>query len=143
MRTRLVSGAVLVAATASIFLGSGCVDDDPIVTGKRADAGSEGGATALTTLVAEPDVLQDDLADCSHCAETLSTDTARTALCRTNAAPSSARILNTLVDCACYDKCIVECGSYCAGAKQEPTCQLCILQGCSEPLDACFGDIRK
>ena len=101
-----VLALVLAAAAAA------CVKEDPIITGNR-DAGADARppGTAITPLADKPD---EDPADCRHCSETLSTDSARGTLCRKNGDPSSARLLNSVVDCVCYDKCIQECGSYCA-----------------------------
>lgn len=123
--------ATLVLATSS------CVEKDPIVTGHR-DASADAAPPAL--VVAAADVPDDDAPDCRRCGETLSTNTARGTLCRKNGARPSVRILNDLVDCVCYDKCIQECASYCSGSVREDSCAPCIIAGCVDVYNECLGD---
>jgi hypothetical protein len=132
-----------------LFIGASlsmpaCVKDDPTITGKR-------DASPVPTADARPPIAllgpQDDGPDvddpqCRHCGETLRTDTARGTLCRKNAAPSSVGLLNTLVDCICYDKCVVECGTYCAGSTQSNECSQCVVTQCGTALSACVADVR-
>lgn len=136
-----------VGVTLSLFalIGAGCVDEDPIITGKRPDAGAVDSGPLITTVVPGSDGPDDDASDCRLCQETLSTDTARGTLCRKNSpngGPSSVTLLNTLVDCVCYDKCIDECGSYCSGSKNTQVCQLCISRECGPQINACLADFR-
>lgn len=132
-RSRKVIAFVIVAAG----IATACVEKDPIVTGKRPPA-AEAGASAIT-VVAAPDESDDDAPDCRRCAETLSTDTARGTLCRKNAT-KSVRLLNDVVDCVCYDKCIEQCASYCSGSIREDSCAPCILDNCVDPYYACLED---
>ena len=126
--------AIAIAASA---IATACVEKDPIVTGNRPPA-AEAGAAAIT-VVPQPDESDDDAPDCRRCAETLSTDTARGTLCRKNAT-KSVRLLNDVVDCVCYDKCIGECASYCSGSILEDSCAPCILERCVTPYVACLED---
>ena len=131
--SRLTACAIVAAAIATA-----CVEKDPTVTGKRPPA-AEAGAPAITVVPA-PDLSDDDAPDCRRCSETLSTDTARGTLCRKNGAKSSAQLLNDVVDCVCYDKCIQECASYCSGSIREDTCAPCILNSCVDPYYRCLED---
>jgi hypothetical protein len=117
------------------------VEKDPIVTGHRPPA--KDAAAAAITAVPQPDDPDDDAADCRHCGETLSTDTARGTLCRKNTPTPSVQLLNNLVDCVCYDKCIQQCASYCSGSVQEATCQPCIIDQCVNVLAPCIADEKK
>jgi hypothetical protein len=134
----LLGGVVVIAIALVAF---GCVKEEPIVTGNR-DAGPDA-RPAVSTVVPLPDDPDDDPPDCRHCGDWQSTDSARGTLCRKNGAPSSARLLNALVDCACFDKCIQECGGYCAGSKQEPGCEACLGAKCTEVVAACGADKGK
>ncbi|MBX3229706.1 MAG: hypothetical protein KIT84_05180 [Labilithrix sp.] len=142
------SAGGVVATTVSLFLiaAAGCVDEDPIVTGNRrpdSDAGATDSGPTIATVVPESDQPDEDAADCRHCQETLSTDTARGTLCRKNVTPggiSSTRTLNALVDCVCYDQCIEPCTSYCSGSKNNEDCQLCVITQCSAQFNACVAD---
>lgn len=131
----------LIALAIGLF-AAGCVDSDPIVTGHR-DAGVVDSGTPLTQIVAASDGPDDDAPDCRHCSETLSTDSARGTLCRKNATPSSASLLNDVVDCVCFDKCVQECASYCAGSTQEPVCGQCVPLKCGNAFNLCLADVKK
>jgi hypothetical protein len=124
-----------------VFGAAACVDKNPIITGNRTDAGVDARPPAVV-VVPQSDDPDEDAPDCRYCAETLSTDTARGTLCRKNGDPSSVRRLNALVDCLCYDKCVQECGSYCAGSKTTDECQICLFAGCIEQINACTADKR-
>lgn len=150
---KITSGAVALALSTFILVATGCVDEDPIITGKRPDAGPpppapvvDSGPPPITTIVPAADTPDEDAPDCRRCAETLSTDTARGTLCRKNdvggSGLSSVRLLNQLVDCVCYDKCIEQCPSYCSGSKNTPECQLCLSGKCTDQLGACLGDVK-
>lgn len=132
------SNKVIAFAIVSASIAVACVEKDPVVTGKRT-AAAEAGAAAIT-VVPTPDVSDEDRADCRRCSETLSTDTARGTLCRKNGAKPSVQLLNAVVECVCYDKCIQECPSYCAGSIREDTCAPCILEKCVDPYYACLED---
>jgi hypothetical protein len=136
-RKRKVAFFAIVIAAIAVA----CVEKDPIVTGKRPPA-AEAGAAAITVVPA-PDLPDDDAPDCRRCSETLSTDTARGTLCRKNAAKSSAQLLNDVVDCVCYDKCIQECASYCSGSIREDSCAPCIVDNCVGPYGLCLADTRQ
>jgi hypothetical protein len=133
-RSKSVVAFAIVAAVVAVA----CVEKDPIVTGKRPPAAEAGGAAI--TVVPAPDVSGEDPPDCRRCSETLSTDTARGTLCRKNNAKSSAQLLNDVVDCVCYDKCIAECASYCSGSIREDSCAPCIIDNCVTPYTACLED---
>jgi hypothetical protein len=134
-----VSGKKVTAfAIAAAAIAVACVEKDPIVTGNRT-ASAEAGASAITVVPA-PDLSDDDAPDCRRCSETLSTDTARGTLCRKNGAKPSVQLLNDVVDCVCYDKCIQECASYCSGSIREDSCAPCILDNCVDPYYACLED---
>jgi len=120
-----------------------CVKDDPTITGKREDGGVSNAADArppVVLLAAQDDGPDEDSPECRRCGETLSTSTARGTLCRKNAPISSAALLNNLVDCLCFDKCVAECGTYCAGSSQTPLCGTCVLTQCGEQVTACSKD---
>jgi len=145
MRNNVACASVAMTLTLFVLASVGCVDEDPIVTGKRPDAGVADSGPIITTVVPGDDGPDDDASDCRLCQETLSTDTARGTLCRKNSpngGPSSVQLLNSLVDCVCYDFCIDECSSYCSGAKNTNNCQLCITKNCGTPLSACLADNR-
>lgn len=136
LTTTLVFGAL--AATPA------CVKDDPTITGKR-DASTVAAPDARPPIVLlgqQDDGPDEDDPQCRHCGETLRTDTARGTLCRKNATPSSVVLLNALVDCLCYDKCVVECGTYCAGSTQSSECSTCVVTQCGLQVSACVGDVR-
>lgn len=148
MSARASRSAVVVTASAFLFSGAlaaGCVDEDPIVTGHRPDGGADA-AVPIQTVVPGDDGPGDDLPDCRHCGETLSTDTARGILCAKNnvggTGLSSVELLNALVDCVCYDKCTAKCTSYCSGSKNDLICSGCLTKECSEKLNACVGDTK-
>lgn len=121
--------------------GAGCVKEDPVVVGMR-DASVEA-STPPPLVSPEPDDPDVDPPDCRHCNETLNTDSARGTLCRKNGSPSSVRRLNAVVDCVCYDKCVQQCGTYCAGSTQTTACSACILVQCGQQLEACFADKKE
>ena len=125
-------------AFAGAMIATACVEKDPIVTGKRPPA-PEAGVAAITVVPA-PDLPDDDAPDCRRCSETLSTDTARGTLCRKNGPKPSVQLLNDVVDCVCYDKCIQECASYCSGSIREDSCAPCIVDRCVAPYYACTED---
>ncbi len=134
--------------TGALLLAMGCVNKDPIVTGHR-DASTTTAADAAVIpafVVPQPDDPDVDAPDCRHCGETLSTDTARGTLCRKNSpggGPSSVQRLNALVDCLCYDKCVTECTSYCAGSKREDPCNICLFDKCVQFINACTADQKE
>jgi len=133
---------LLAGAATAALLAAACVDKNPTVTGHR-PADTDAGATLQSiTVVAAPDDSDDDAADCRRCGETLSTDTARGTLCRKNN-PPSVKLLNDLVDCVCYSKCIDSCASYCSGSRIEDSCAPCILSSCVDLYAACQGDVRQ
>jgi len=122
----------------------GCVDDNPIVSGHRLlDAGAEAEAP-VTVVTPKPDDQDVDGADCRHCQETLNTDTSRGVLCHKNnvGGVSSVELLNQLVQCVCYDKCIDQCGSYCSGSKNTSACQSCLTSNCLSQFNLCLGDTK-
>ena len=129
---------VMVLSIVTAAIATACVEKDPIVTGHRPPA--KDAAAAAITVVPQADLSDDDAPDCRRCAETLSTDTARGTLCRKNGATPSVRLLNDLVDCVCYDKCIQQCASYCSGSIREDSCAPCILDKCVAPYYACLED---
>lgn len=133
LTNKVVAFAIVAAAIATA-----CVEKDPIVTGNRAPA--KDASAAAITVVPQPDLSDDDPADCRRCSETLSTDTARGTLCRKNGATPSAKLLNNVVECVCYDKCIQECASYCSGSIREDSCAPCILAKCVDSYYACLED---
>ena len=53
------------------------------------------------------------------------------------------KLLNDLVDCVCYAKCIDDCASYCSGSRIEDSCAPCILSNCVDLYGACQGDVRQ
>jgi len=134
--TNPIAFAIVVAGIATA-----CVEKDPIVTGNRPPA--KDAAAAAITVVPQPDLSDDDPPDCRRCAETLSTDTARGTLCRKNGPIGSAKMLNNVVDCVCYDKCIQECASYCSGSIREDSCAPCIIAQCVAPYGICLEDRVK
>lgn len=133
--------AALTALTLNLLA---CVKDDPTITGHR-DGGAAASVDARAPKVLlgpQDDGPDEDPADCRRCGETLSTTTARGTLCRKNAPTSSASLLNAVADCICYDKCIDECGTYCAGSTQSGACGVCITTQCGTAVSACLGDVR-
>jgi hypothetical protein len=133
------AAATLLGASLLVLL-TGCVKEDPLIVGNR-DASTDA-RPPIGTIVPLADPPDEDPATCRHCAETLSTDSARGTLCRKNGAPSSVRRLNALVDCLCYDKCVQECGNYCAGGPQESGCSVCVLSQCGDEINACLADTK-
>lgn len=155
MTSRKLFAGVVTAVSGAIAVMAGCVDQDPIVTGHRSDAGSPTDASNTADVVApeiiNPVVPLDDYpagdADdprCRHCSTTLDTSKPRGTLCRYNdsdgGSKSSAQRLNELVQCACYEKCGSVCGNYCSGGKNVSICQLCISKDCSAQVEACLLD---
>lgn len=132
---------VLAVAAIAAALAVACVEKNPTVTGHR-PAEADASTQQSITVVAAPDESDDDAADCRRCGETLSTDTARGTLCRKNN-PSSVKMLNDLVDCVCYSKCIDACASYCSGSRIEDSCAPCILSNCADLYGACLMDARQ
>jgi hypothetical protein len=135
-------GTILaVTAIVAAVIATACVEKDPIVTGHRPPA-KDAAAAPITVLPAADDP-DDDLPDCRRCGETLSTDTARGTLCRKNVPSASVRLLNDLVDCVCYDKCIQQCASYCSGSIREDSCAPCIIapENCLNVYTACLADV--
>ena len=139
--TKNVTAFAFAGAIGFVSIGTACVEKDPIVTGNRA-AAAEAGAPAVTVLAAA-DLPDDDAPDCRRCSETLSTDTARGTLCRKNGNPSSVQMLNAVVDCVCYDKCIQECASYCSGSRIEDSCGPCLIAQCVTAYGICLEDRVK
>jgi hypothetical protein len=131
---------VLAVAAIAAALAVACVEKNPTVTGHRPE--TDAATLQSITVVAAPDDSDDDAADCRFCGETLSTDTARGTLCKHNAGPS-VKLLNDLVDCVCYSKCIDACASYCSGSRIEDSCAPCILSNCVDLYAACQGDVRQ
>lgn len=131
---RFIATTVVASAT---LASAACVKDDPTIVGRR-DASVEAAPT-IAPVVPAPDDPDEDAPDCRHCKETLDTNSARGTLCRKND-PSSTRLLNALVDCLCYDKCIQECGTYCAGALQTDECGGCVIAQCANFYNACLAD---
>ena len=127
-----------VAIVTIALLAQACVKDDPIVTGTRDAAPPPPPATFVVPAADPSDV---DAPNCSTCAETLDTSSARGTLCRKNKPRSSAIVLNELVSCVCNDKCVQECATYCNGATLEAACQPCIFTGCTELLNECMADV--
>lgn len=150
MTSRAFRAGIAGAVTLTLSMMAGCVDDDPIVSGNRPDAGStdSGPSTPSITTIIPADDFPDggDVDDprCRKCADTLITDKPRGTLCRKNNAggtgKSSVELLNGVVDCVCYDKCAAKCGNYCSGGKTDLICSSCITQGCNAQLSACQGD---
>ncbi len=130
LRIPIVS-AMIAASSAA------CVKEDPVITGKR-EAGAP--APVKLTAVPLPDPPDEDAPDCRKCGETLNPNTARGTLCRKNKSPSSVQLLSAVVDCACRERCTVECSSYCSGSQQEPQCSDCILKECKDEVSACQLD---
>jgi len=114
-----------------------CVKEDPVITGKR-EAGAP--APVRLTAVPLPDPPDEDGPECRKCGETLNPNNPRGTLCRKNKSPSSVQLLNSVVDCACREKCTVECSSYCSGSQQEPQCSDCLLKECKDQVSACQLD---
>ena len=52
-------------------------------------------------------------------------------------------MLNAVVDCVCYDKCISECASYCSGSRIEESCAPCIIAQCVTQYGVCLEDRVK
>lgn len=158
MTSRAFRIGVVVAVSSVVSIMLGCVDEDPIISGHRTDAGptteagsdSGPGTTPIQTIVPADDFdggAAGDVDDpkCRKCAETLDTDKPRGTLCRRNNAGgsgiSSVQTLNALVACVCYDKCPSKCGNYCSGGKTDLVCSACITQGCSAQIGACQADL--
>lgn len=136
MNRRASLGIGALSASLPLFLIVGaCVEDNPIVVGHRGDAGH-----VRQTAVPLPDDPDEDFAGCAHCASIADTSSARNVSCRKNV-PSSAALAGTLVQCICYEHCIGECGTYCAGSVQDPGCLQCVLAQCGEKLNACLADV--
>jgi hypothetical protein len=61
--------------------------------------------------------------------------------CDGDGPPSSAELLNALVDCICTSGCATECGDACAGTGDvSDACNTCVSATCAAPIDACVGD---
>ncbi|MBX3191976.1 MAG: hypothetical protein KF819_33605 [Labilithrix sp.] len=132
--------AIVIAAVTLVALAaSGCVKDDPIVTGKRDAAAAP--VVRQAVVPKNEDTADEDAPDCRTCGDTLDTTKPRGTLCRKNHARPSVVILNELVDCLCLDKCIGECASYCSGATREGTCLPCITNNCGDLLTECGQDV--
>lgn len=156
MTSRAFRAGLVVAVSSVLSIMIGCVDEDPIISGHRSDAGATatdaGGDTGpatppIQTIVPGADYPTGDVDDpkCRKCAETLDTDKPRGTLCRFNNVAgtglSSVKTLNTLVDCVCYDQCPAKCGNYCSGGKTDLICSSCITQNCSSQISACQADL--
>lgn len=115
-----------------------CVEEEPIVTGNR-DAGGEASAP-IALVTPAPDEGYVDPPSCRHCSDVLGTSLVRGTLCRKNADPSSSRLASTLVDCACYDKCVAECGGFCTGSALDAKCRACMEAGCVAAVAGCAAD---
>lgn len=125
-------------ALATTCLVVGCVDDNPIVTGKR-DASADADtprSKVVTPLADDPD---EDFVGCQHCAQMMDTTGPRDVACRKNN-PSSVRLMGALVDCVCFDKCVPECGTYCSGSAQTDPCQACVFDKCIAVVEPCLAD---
>jgi hypothetical protein len=119
----------------------GCVKDDPVVEGKRAQP--------LDPKVAYFEVDAGDDPNCATCAEALDPTRRRPTVCRLSRAgkaftsgPSSTELLNALADCACRSNCTGECQGLCSGSPATDACRACLGGKCGSTAGACTSDER-
>lgn len=65
--------------------------------------------------------------------------------CTDNGPPSSAELLDGLVDCICTNECGAECGDACVGNTDvaSDACMWCIENSCTGAIDACTADVSS
>jgi hypothetical protein len=74
---------------------------------------------------------------CISCSEALEGDTIDFA----NLCPASLLLLNDLRECACVDRCLIECDdNACGGGPGDDACNDCVDAFCGPEFDACLAD---